>query len=400
MKIKIAAGIVFVLAICFLVTIIIGKISNQRAFNSDPEENPSVPRVQRRLKPTSYNPASYNPALVEKVPSIDELNTDDQDLVYEQNLDERNVNEETNQEIDDAISFLKSFDEDLQEEVPLENSNPEELLELVKEGISFYDDLLYSGNADISIELRNYSGGRLDDSFAYLPNQESWEGSFSFSEHKIHYTVEGGAGLSNGSSKEIAYELAFDGEKVEQLSTRFGEAPLLEIGNDLSTSRYNPHLDPRYWGWNVNGMEDFSQLVDSFKIESVNMVRLNGNDVYHLKGRPSGEAMNVEIWVNPSRSYRPERFDFSVSSGDIEHRVTREFNLKEYAPDIWFPESATEVGRMVDMTTQTSQKTMQRDVWINNVSINPSISDSSFRIKRRRGLRVHDKRNNTEYNIE
>ena len=400
MKIKIATGIVFVLVICLLVTFIIDKISNQRAFNSDPEENPSVPRVQRRLKPTSYNPASYNPAFVEKVPSIDELNTADRDPVYEQNLDERNVNEETNQEIDDAIAFLESLDEEVPGEVHQENSNPEELLELVEEGIAFYDDLLYSGSADFSIESWNDSDNRLDDSSAYIPNRESWEGSFSFSGQKIHYIVEGGASASNGFSKEIAYEFAFDGEKVEELGARFDGPPLLEIGNDLSTSRYNPHLDPRYWGWNVNGTEDLGQLVDSFEIESVNMVRLNGNDVYHLKGRPSGEAMNVEMWVNPSRSYRPERFDFSMSSGEIEHRVTREFNLKQYAPDIWFPESATEVARRIDKTTQTSQKIMQRDVWINNVSINPSISNSSFRIKRWRGLRVHDKRNNTEYNIE
>ena len=308
-----------------------------------------------------------------------ESDIDDQDAIDDQ---------EVKKEIDDAIAFLENLEkQDYQE-------SSEELLELVKEGIAYHDDLLYSGSADFSIEFWGSLDQYLSESLVHTAERGSWEGSFSFFGEKMRYAADGTMG-----GEKITYDFAFDGSTVEELSET-PEGPLLEIKNNLSDSRYNPHLDPRYWGWNVSGREALGQVVDSFDVESVRLGRLDDDDIYHVKGGVSGESTNVEMWINPSKGYRPERFDFYRHNGETEYRVTRTYSLREYVPDIWFPESATEVAREINPTTRASKTVLQRSVQISNVNINPSLSASSFRIPRWRGLTVDDRQNNTRYNVE
>ena len=126
-------------------------------------------------------------------------------------------------------------------------------------------------------------------------------------------TLSGDRNLEDTST--VTYDFAFNGSTVEELSET-PEGPLLEVKSNLSDSRYNPHLDPRYWGWNVSGREALGQVVDSFDVESVRLGRLDDDDIYHRQRTGIRmESTNVEMWINPSKGYRPERFDFYMHNG-------------------------------------------------------------------------------------
>jgi len=278
--------------------------------------------------------------------------------------------------------------------------NSKELLELVREGIAYHDQLLYSGSADMTIEESLMGDMLLPDPDMYSIKHGTWEVAFSFSGPKMYYAVEGDVAMTDGFNQLQNYEYSFDGETAEELR-RTPNASHLSIYDDPSKSRLGSpaFFDPRYWGWSV-GDEPLGSIFDAFNVTSVSPGSLDGSDFMVVEGNVSGGPMNVEMWVNPSKGYRPERFEFYLTDNDKEIRVTRSYSLNEYAPDIWFPEAATEITRETNPNTGESTILRRRDVRISNIAINTSVDESSFYIEREKGLKVYDNRSHTQYTVE
>ena len=315
----------------------------------------------------------------------------------------------SDQTIDEIIEELESLlergdlfsDEDTPQQIaggaeekggespPKGEKGKEELLTLLKEEITYYDSLVYSGSADITVE--EYLSPELTssgDPNMIIPTHSLKKASFYFSGEKIYFTLSWDAVGEDDKSRRMEIEFAYDGETVEE---RRGDD--ITIWKDISLSPYDPFIDPRYWGWSTGGREKLSEIIDTtFDIESVS----KEGDIFVLKGILGG--LNAELHVDASKGYRPVRFEFE--GGDGRFRICRNYSLKEYAPDIWFPESATETIYLIDPDTQTRRVVGERNVLIDNVHLNVPLPDSLFRVEWEGAKRVYDERDSTAYNLE
>jgi RNA polymerase sigma-70 factor (ECF subfamily) len=262
-----------------------------------------------------------------------------------------------------------------------------EFLTLVKEGIAYHDGLVYSGTADITVE--EYLSPELNssgDPNMISPAHSVKKASFYFSGEKLYFTLLWDGVWEDGKSRRRKIEFAYDGETVEE---RRGDN--ITIWEDISLSLYDPFIDPRYWGWSIGGREKLSEAIDTFDIESVSK---EGN-IFVLKGILGG--LNAELRIDASKGYRPVRLEFE--GGDGRFRICRNYSLKEYASDIWFPESAIETIYLIDPDTQTRQVVGRRSVRIDNVHLNLPLPDSLFRVEWEKAKRVYDERDSTTYEI-
>jgi hypothetical protein len=266
-----------------------------------------------------------------------------------------------------------------------------ELLQLIREGITYYDSLLKSGRVDFLRETSSVASDGLPE----MPRMPSgtWKGTFEFSGRKMRCVV---------TQDTIQYEpdrnfeikrteqYAYDGETFETLR---------ETSNGIMMSRRSeivdhPSDDPRYWGWDLSGGEEsLVMIIDGLDIESIKEVRFNDNDVYHLKGKFFGVTM--ELWLNPKKSYRPERYMFAQPM----ITMTTDFKFKEVAPDLWFPESAKSVTTVIDMKTDTKTDAATTTIQFTNIRINEPIPESRFSIEPPPGARGYDMRTRESFEI-
>ena len=266
---------------------------------------------------------------------------------------------------------------------PVLPKGEEELLQLIREGIAYYDSLLESGRVDF---LRETTSVASDGPMGRAPSG-TWKGTFEFSGRKMRCVVARDA-IQYEPDRNIPLkgtkQYAYDGETFETLR---------ETSNGIMLSRRSeivddPSDDPRFWGWNLRGGDQsLVILIDGLEIESIKEVRFNDSDVYHIKGDMLGST--VELWLNPKKSYRPERSRFSQPMV----AMTKDFKFKEVAPDLWFPESAKWVTTIakIDIKTTTMQFT--------NIRINEPIPDSRFSIEPPPGARGYDMRTRESFEV-
>ena len=281
-------------------------------------------------------------------------------------------------------------------ESPL-SKEEEELLQLIRQGIVHYDSLLESGRADFfrrvtSVEFPGlYPGMR-------RMSSGTWEGTIEFSGRKvrgivtkdtIHYDIDRDFPIKGTE------QFAYDGETFETLREK-SRRLLLERRSDIV---YDASNDPRAWGWTFGDAKTpFVMVIDSFDVQQIEEVRFNDSDVYHLKGNLLGVA--IELWLNPKKSYRPERYVFSKPSvNDLKHITTTDIKFKEVAPDLWFPESARHVETAIDLKTDTKTDVATTTIQFTNIRINEPIPDARFSIEPPPGASVFDMRTRESFEI-
>ena len=268
---------------------------------------------------------------------------------------------------------------------PVLPKSEEALLQLIREGIAYYDGLLKSGRVDFLRETTSVASTEIPE-IGRAPSG-TWKGTFEFSGRKMRCLVTRDAVQHDPDRKHLikgTEQYAYDGETFERLRETF---------NGMSLSRRSeivddPSDDPRFWGWDLTGGEEsLVMLIDGLDVESIKKVRLNDSNVYHIKGNMLDVA--IELWLNPKKSYRPERY--KVSSPMFS--MTKDFKFKEVAPDLWFPESAKWVNTVakIDITTTTIQFT--------NIRINEPIPDSRFSIEPPPGASVFDMRTRESFEV-
>ena len=274
---------------------------------------------------------------------------------------------------------------------PVLSKSEEELLQLIREGIAYYDSLLESGRVDFLQQTTSVASDGLPE-MERAPSG-TWKGTFEFSGRKMRCVVTRDV-IQYETDRNITIkgteQYAYDGETFETLRETFNGIILSrrsEIAGDLST-------DPRFWGWNLSGgQQSLVTVIDGLEIESIKEVRFNQSDVYHIKGNAYGVAM--ELWLNPKKSYRPERYVFANPM----IAITKDFKFKEVAPDLWFPESAKSVTTVIDMETNTKTDATTTTIQFTNIQINEPIPESRFSIEPPPGATVFDMRTQESFEV-
>ena len=272
--------------------------------------------------------------------------------------------------------------------------NQEEIFQLIREGISYYDSLLDSGSVDFFMQtysalkpvrgIRGATGG-------------TWNGTFEFSGNRLRGSVsKNSTQYDNGESSQLSSteEFAYDGETFERLWNRH-DGYLLERKSDVS---YNTFHDPRWWGWNMRGQGTFTDFFDSFDVKNIQSVEMNDIELYHVTGILHG-VTNFETWINPEKNYRPERFMYSIpSGGEWQLRVIKDFNFQEVTPDLWFPESGQTTTTVIDSADQETDIKIDT-IHFSNVRINEHIPLSRFSFDPPPGTTVYDHRSRESFDV-
>ena len=275
---------------------------------------------------------------------------------------------------------------------PVLSKSEEELLQLIREGIAYYDSLLESGRVDFLRTVTSIEFPDLYPGMRRIPSG-TWKGTIEFSGRKVRGIVTRDA-IQYEPDRNIPItgteQYAYDGETFETLR---------ETSNGIMMSRRSeivddPSNDPRFWGWDLSGgKESLVMLIDGLDVQSIEEVRFNESDVYHIKGNMFGVA--IGLWLNPKKSYRPERYMFSQPM----IAITKDFKFKEVAPDLWFPESAKWVTTVIDMETNTKTDVKTTTVQFTNIRINEPIPESRFSIEPPPGARGYDMRTQESFEI-
>jgi len=282
-------------------------------------------------------------------------------------------------------------------ESPLSKSE-KELLQLIREGVAYYDGLLESGRVDF---LRTVTSVEFPGFFPGMRRISSgtWKGTFEFSGRKVRGMVTADA-VQYGTDRNFPIkgtkQFAYDGETFETLRET-SPGLLLEQRSDIV---YDTSNDPRAWGWTVSDVRTpFVMVIDSLDVQQIEEVRFNDSDVYHLKGNLLG--MEIELWLNPKKSYRPERYVFSTPPAvkDLKRIMTTDIKLKKVAPDLWFPESAKHIETAMDQKNGTKTDVATTTIHFTNIEINELIPDARFSIEPPPGTRVFDIRTRESFEV-
>ena len=273
---------------------------------------------------------------------------------------------------------------------PLSKSE-EELLQLIREGVAYYDSLLESGRVDFLRETTSVASDGLS-GMRRAPSG-TWNGTFEFSGRKMRCVVTRDA-IQYDPDRNIpitgTQQYAYDGETFERLRDTFNGIVLSRRSKIVD----DPSDDPRFWGWNLSGGEkSLIMLIDELEVESIKEVRFNESDIYHIKGNAYGLAM--ELWLNPKKNYRPERYMFAQPM----LAVIKDFKFKEVAHDLWFPESGKWVTTITDMKTGTKTDVTTTTIQFTNIQINEPIPESRFSIEPPPGATVYDMRTRESFEV-
>ena len=308
--------------------------------------------------------------------------------------------------VTEAIDFLETLEEQSPsgKNVPTDGETgdstseltQEEMFRLVREGVSYYDSLVDSGSVDFFMQT---SSNHVPENPIIQASNGTWEGTFAFSGNRFAGSVTENATDYNERlgpmNVSLTKEFAYDGETFEDLrETPNGRR--LTRGNDM---RYNPSHDPRFWGWNLSGDEPLVELIDTLNVEQIQSVNWDNEQVYHIQGTVD-DAMDVELWLNPQKSYRPERFMFSTKGGEQKHQVIKDFDFIEVAPDLWFPQAAQSVTSLVNLETGTETQLDTITMHLTNIRINEPISSSRFSLEPPQGSTVFDTRTRESFTVE
>ena len=308
------------------------------------------------------------------------------------------------EEIADAINYLEAIEEHAPSsktgsltkiEENLMESNQDELLQLVREGISYYDSLLESGSVDffLKISTATYPG---------IPRKPSgnWSGTFEFSDSRLRGTVTRNVTQYDEQFGTVPIsdtrQFAYDGETFENLRETNDGLVLERKSNVLATS-----FDPRNWGWgSTNGDGTLTDVINRLENPQIQGVDWDGTELYHLKGTLQS-IITVELWLNPEKSYRPERHTFSgTQGGKIDKYLVRDYTYQEIAPDLWFPQSATEVVTVTDLKTGIETNLKTKRIQFSNLRINDHIPSHRFTLDTPPGTTVYDHRTQETFKAE
>lgn len=281
-------------------------------------------------------------------------------------------------------------------ESPL-SKDEEALLQLIREGIVHYDSLLESGRADFLRTVTSVEFPGLYPGMRRMPSG-TWEGTIEFSGRKVRGIVTKDA-VQYDTDRDFPIkrteQFAYDGETFETLrETSHGLA--LERRSEIV---YDTSNDPRAWGWTFGDAKTpFVMVIDSLDVQQIEEVRFNESDVYYLKGNLLGMA--IELWLNPKKSYRPERYVFSTPVvNDLKRIITTDIKFKQVAPDLWFPESVKDVTTAHDLKTGTKTDVQTTTIQFTNIQINEHIPDARFSIEPPPGASVFDMRTRESFEV-
>ena len=275
---------------------------------------------------------------------------------------------------------------------PVLSKSEEALLQLIREGIAYYDSLLESGRVDFLRETTSVASDGLPE-MERAPSG-TWKGTFEFSGRKMRCVVTRDV-IQYEPDRNIPItgteQYAYDGETFETLRETFNGIVLSRRSEIVD----DPFDDPRFWGWDLSGggKESLVMLIDELEVESIKEVRFDESDVYHIKGNAYGVA--IELWLNPKKSYRPERYVFANPM----IAITKDSKFKEVAPDLWFPESAKSVTTVIDVETDTKTDATTTTVQFTNIRINEPIPESRFSIEPPPGATVFDMRTQESFEV-
>lgn len=314
------------------------------------------------------------------------------------------VNPPDAKEVKEAINFLDGLQQETQAEktdtipkgIALKgNPSQDEMLELVREGISYYDSLVESARVNFSLEITSTDSPGITRASTGI-----WEGVFEFSGSQVRGSITRNATQYDAKQGDRqlsgTQEFTYNGETFEMLQ-QTDNGPLLTRRSDLLA--YNKTHDPRFWGWNLSGDEPLTALIDRIEIENFQQVDWNGSQAYYIRGSVQ-DAIDVDLWLNPEKSYRPERFMYSLQSeGTSQVRVTKDFNFQEVAPDLWFPESAQSVTTVINTETGEAINIETATMTLTDVRVNEHIPPSRFSIDPPSGTTIHDMRSRETYTV-
>ena len=278
----------------------------------------------------------------------------------------------------------------------------EELYQLIREGISYYDSLLESGSVDFFMQTSTlpFPGG-VEILPGILPGmrrmpETTKNGSFEFSGNRLRGAVSGHT-VQYDDSGETTYSdyenFAYDGETFERLVPAVSGFTLLRN----SDASYDSFYDPRWWGWNMQGQGTLSDVFDSLNVKNIQSVELNGNEVYHVTSIESNGG-TFDLWINPEKNYRPELFVGTSSSEEGQTRTIRNFNFQEVAPDLWFPESAQATTTVIDTGGQETD-ILTHTIRFSNFKINQHIPSSRFNLDPLPRTTVYDRRSRESFKV-
>ena len=325
----------------------------------------------------------------------------------------RDVAEETSTdstEVKKAIDFLETLEEHSQ----LENgAQPEddtgdsstdltqdELFELVREGVSYYDSLLESGSVDFYIQTSTadfpFEG---PEGLQRLPHGTS-EGTFEFSYQKFRGAVTENRTQYDENGKTMVFQgfeqFAYDGETFETYKEGHN-GPLLTRDD---TTSYDTSIDPRIWGWSLTSERSLTDILNLYDIQQIEVVSGDTGDLYHLRGTYT-DRMNVELWLDPQKSYRPERYSTSIPIDESKRIDTvTEFQYQEVAPDLWFPKTAGYTVTAADMENNVETNVIHQAVRFTNLRINERIPSSRFKFETSPGTIIYDSRTRETFTVE
>ncbi len=272
-------------------------------------------------------------------------------------------------------------------ESPLSESE-KEMLQLIREGVAYYDSLLESGRVDFFSETTSVAAAG---PMGRAPSG-TWKGTFEFSGHKVRGLVtKDVVQYDPDRNLEIkgTEQFAYDGETFETLEETFNGIVLSRRSEIIRDTN-----DPRFWGWDLSGGEgSLLMLIDGLNVLKVEAIRFNDSDVYYIKGNMMGVAM--ELWLNPKKSYRPERY---VISNPM-FLMAKDFQFKEVVPDLWFPESGKWVTTVTDMQTGEKTDATTTTMQFTNIQINEPIPDTRFSIEPPPGATVYDRRTRESFEV-
>ena len=270
----------------------------------------------------------------------------------------------------------------------------EEIYQLIREGISYYDSLLDSGSVDFFMQISSAPDPGMG---LRRATEGTWNGTFEFSGNRLRGSVsKNSTQYDNGESLQLSSteEFAYDGETFERLWNRH-DGYLLERKSDVF---YNIFHDPRWWGWNMTEQGTFTDFFDSLDVKNIQSVEMNDIELYHVTGILHGAA-TFETWINPEKNYRPERFMYSnPSGGEWQLRVIKDFNFKEVAPDLWFPESGQSTTTFIDAAGQETDIKIET-MRFSNVRINEHIPSSRFNLNPPPGTTIYDHRSRESFKL-
>ena len=305
-------------------------------------------------------------------------------------------------EVAEAIDFLESIGEEnnsktgssaeVQEAERTTELSQDEMFQLVREGVSYYDSLLESGSVDFFLQSSS-----VDYPGKIRPPSGTLQGSFEFSGSRVRAIVTEDLtqyDLEMTRTIQRTRQYAYDGETFETLrDTQRG--PLMGRESEV---QYTPSHDPRFWGWDLSAnQEPLVHFIETLNIQNIEYVEWNGSQTYHVTGTYQ-ETIDVDLWLNPEKSYRPERFMFTIP-GEEMTRVTKDFNFQEVVPDLWFPESAEKVTTVVNAATGAETDIYIQSVHFTNVQINEQIPSHRFALDPPPGTTVFDGRTRETFTV-